>query len=308
MKLIFIHHFLGKVDSILKNWNEEFKDSFPITEELFNTKIIDSKYTLINESICLFENKDYVGTIIFKALDDDLYISFVHITKEKRFKGYGKLLINKAIELAKKYNYKKIILGSDPDCLFSGVFMEGNDEVHRFFSNQGFTREYLNYNLIAYKPPEPIWLDDEYKIKKAEETNEVELLSFIENNFSSRWLKEVKENTLEQVYLLFYKNRIIGFINSAISKNHHYPNSLNLYELFENLAGIGPLGIAPEFQSLGLGKGFVNFVIRDLFRLGASEVMVDWTGLIEFYKKCGFNKIYKTYIIYSMKVGKENEE
>jgi len=55
----------------------------------------------------LFANKDYVDMIIFKALDDNLYISFVHITKEKRFKGYGKLLIKKAIELAKKYNYKK---------------------------------------------------------------------------------------------------------------------------------------------------------------------------------------------------------
>jgi len=36
----------------------------------------------------LFANKDYVDMIIFKALDDNLYISFVHITKEKRFKGY----------------------------------------------------------------------------------------------------------------------------------------------------------------------------------------------------------------------------
>lgn len=63
--------------------------------------------------------------------------------------------------------------------------------------------------------------------------------------------KEVKENMLAQEYFLFYKNRIIGFINSAIIKNHHYPNSLNLYQLFENLAGIGSLGIAIEFETLG---------------------------------------------------------
>jgi N-acetylglutamate synthase-like GNAT family acetyltransferase len=157
--------------------------------------------------------------------------------------------------------------------------------------------------LIAHETPRSVPVPDDYVIRKAEEKDRLELLDFIKVNFSERWLKEVSENKINQVYILLHEDKIIGFVNTAFSQNHHYPNSLNLYKLFDNLAGIGPLGLAPEFQSRGLGKGFVNYILRDLFASGASEVMVDWTGLIDFYKKCGFNEVYKKYIIYSVKVG-----
>ncbi|MFA7076279.1 MAG: GNAT family N-acetyltransferase, partial [Candidatus Izemoplasmatales bacterium] len=265
MKLITTQKIISNTSLILDHWNNEFSNTFLLSEELFNIKIINSDYTLINESFCLFDNEEYIGTIVFKVLDENLYISIIHVIKDKQFLGYGKLLIKEAYELAKKNNYKKIFLGSDPECLFSGVFMEGNDEVHRFFSNQGFAREYLNYNLIAYTSPETIWLSNDYEIKKADLKRRNELLNFINDNFSKRWLLEVSNNSINQVYILLHKNKIIGFINSALSNNHHYPNSLNLYKLFDNLAGIGPLGIAPIYQSKGLGKGFVNYVLRDLF-------------------------------------------
>jgi N-acetylglutamate synthase-like GNAT family acetyltransferase len=303
MKLIYVNDILGETNIILDSWNQEFKSSFPITEELFKAKIIDSAYTLKKESICLYLEKEYVGSVILKGHDNNLYVSFIHIKNDKRNKGYGELLINEIKKLAEEKKYKKIILGSDPDCIFSGVFMEKNDDVHRFFSNQGFTRDYINYNLIAYETPKRVPVPDDYDIRKAEEKDRLELLDFIKAHFSERWLNEVRENKINQVYVLLHEDKIIGFVNTALSQNHHYPNSLNLYQLFDNLAGIGPLGLAPDFQSRGLGKGFVNYVMRDLFDSGASEVMVDWTGLIDFYKKCGFNEVYKKYIIYSMKVG-----
>ena len=303
MKLIYVNDILGEINIILDSWNQEFKSSFPITEELFKAKIIDSAYTLKKESICLYLEKEYIGSVILKDYDNSLYVSFIHIINDKRNKGYGELLIDEVKKLAEEKNYKKIILGSDPDCIFSGVFMEENDDVHRFFSNQGFTRDYINYNLIAYETPRSVPVPDDYVIRKAEEKDRLELLDFIKAHFSERWLNEVRENKINQVYVLLYEDKIIGFVNTALSQNHHYPNSLNLYLLFDNLAGIGPLGLAPDFQSRGLGKGFVNYVMRDLFDSGASEVMVDWTGLIDFYKKCGFNEVYKKYIIYSTKVG-----
>jgi len=75
--------------------------------------------------------------------------------------------------------------------------MEGNDEVHRFFSNQGFTREYLNYNLIAYKPPEPIWQDGEYKnsfFSFSEYATVLSVTEFGEYSVCSRWLKYPAKN------------------------------------------------------------------------------------------------------------------
>lgn len=308
MELVLTRNTKDKISVIVKAWNEEFGDAFPLTEKLFKAKVIKSNFSLNKESICLFKNSAYIGSIFFKTYENCLYLSYIHIIKSERFKGYGKILLEIGERLTQKYKCQKIILGSDPDCLFSGVFMEKNDEVHRFFSNQGFTKDYLNYNLIARNAPPLLVKPDEYTITRANESLSDELLEFIKKNFSKRWLMEIKNNQINQVYLLKHDNQIIGFINSAISTNKSLPNSLNLYPLFSNLAGIGPLGIAPDFQAKGLGKIFVNYVVRDLFKRGASEVMVDWTGLVDFYLKCGFEEVFKTYIIYSKKVGKINEK
>lgn len=303
MELVFTRNIKTNYKTILNAWNEEFGESFPLTEKLIDKKLFHSRFTLEKESICVFKNDNYIGSIFFKLYDDNLYISFIHVVRDERFKGYGKLLIEEGEKLANKLNANKIILGSDPDCLFSGVFMEGNDEVQRFFSNQGFKREYLNYNLITRNSPPATMKPKGFRVEKANEKYKEELLAFLEKNFSKRWLMEVENNAIDQVYLLLKEERITGFINSALSSNEHLPNSLNLYQLFDNLAGIGPLGIDPDYQSKGLGKYFVNYVIRDLFRNGASEVMVDWTGLVDFYLKCGFEEVFKTYVIYSKKVG-----
>lgn len=303
MALVLTRNIKDKSNIILKAWNEEFSESFPLTEKLIDVKLFSSSYSLIEESVCIFKDNAYIGSIFFKLSDDDLYISFIHVVKNERFKGYGKMLVETGEKVAKKYNCQKIILGSDPECLFSGVFMEKNDEVHRFFSNRGFDREYLNYNLITKKPPQAIVLASDFSIRKATEDLKSQLLDFIEQNFSKRWLMEARNNEINQIYLLLEEEKIIGFINSALSTGSYLPNSLNLYPLFETLGGIGPLGIDPLYQSKGLGKAFVNHVIRHLFLDGATAVMVDWTGLVDFYLKCGFEEIYKTYVIYSKKVG-----
>lgn len=284
---------------IIEKWNQEFEKNFPITNRIFKQKITNNDFLLEKESICLFDDDKYLGCIIFKKFDNSLYISLFHIVKEHRFKGCGKFLFIHAYTVALKHRLKKIIIGSDPDCLFSGVFISDNTDVHKYLINKGYEKSYTNFNLLCDKPPEDI---DDLKGNVVEfaksETEKEEALNLIKHNFSSRWFDEVSKNKKDNICLLKNNQDIIGFINTSDGKNEILPNSLNLYPLFDNLAGIGPLGIIEKYQSQGLGKYFVKKTLKMLFEKGASEVMVDWTGLIEFYQKCGFKKIYSEYIIY----------
>jgi GNAT superfamily N-acetyltransferase len=286
-------------DIIIEKWNQEFEKSFPITDQIFKQKITDNDFLLEKESICLFDDDEYLGCIIFKKFNDSLYISLFHIVKKHRFKGRGKFLFIHAYTVALKHNLKKMIIGSDPDCLFSGLFVSDNTYVHKYLINKGYEKSYNNFNLLCDKPPEDIDDLKGYVVEFAKsEAEKDEALNLIKHNFSDRWFNEVSKNKKENISLLKNNQDIIGFINTSDGKNEILPNSLNLYPLFDNLAGIGPLGIIEEYQSQGLGKFFVKKTLKMLFEKSASEVMVDWTGLIEFYQKCGFKKIYSEYIIY----------
>ena len=93
--------------------NKELKDRF--YSELQNKNRITFVYT---------KNEEYIAevSIVFNKNDEDytipgkrIYISRIIVKKDFRGKGYGKKLMNYAIEYAKSKEYKEISLGVNLD-------------------------------------------------------------------------------------------------------------------------------------------------------------------------------------------------
>ena len=93
--------------------NKELKDRF--YNELQNKNRITFVYTKDEEYIAevsvVFNKNDEDYTILGKRI----YISRIIVKKELRGKGYGKKLMNYAIEYAKNNGYKEISLGVNID-------------------------------------------------------------------------------------------------------------------------------------------------------------------------------------------------
>ena len=52
--------------------------------------------------------------------------------------------------------------------------------------------------------------------------------------------------------------------------------------------GLGPIGIARAWRGRGLGTSFLGQAVVELARRGASDVVIDFTDLLDFYGRLGF--------------------
>jgi GNAT superfamily N-acetyltransferase len=292
------------MDDILIAYNQEFGKIHPIDQRLFKEKIINSEALLNSESYSLYNKQEFIACLALKRSlllinKSKIYISFIYVAKKHRNKGIGKEILARCIKKSAKLGYNEIIVGGDEQCIFSGVFHKNNEHTHKFLTNSGFIANYSNINLILHKKVDVTYIQDDYDyILGVTNEQKKEAIEFVKQNFSPRWVMELSETENEDIGILLDNNKIIGFIRTGTKESKKLPNSLNDYLLFENLAGIGPLGVSKEYQGKGLGIYLVNKTIHELIKNGASDVMVDWTGLDKFYLKCGFTEEYEKYTIY----------
>lgn len=77
----------------------------------------------------LMDNETPVGYLVCKFEEEKLYISKIYLKAETRGKGFGKLLLNRAIELAKQNQKKYIYLNVNKHNTGSISFYERNGFV-----------------------------------------------------------------------------------------------------------------------------------------------------------------------------------
>lgn len=285
----------------LNRWNHEFRNDFPLSFRIIQEKIMESNDVCTTYCFGCFHHDVLLGIIVLKHFNDrdissDLNISLIFVEQMHRNQGIGKSLIQHAIQFAHQHGFSKIIVGADYNCLFSGVFICHNRETHRFFLNNGFTKLYKNVNLIANKAPEVLLHQSKFHIVTQEQEKQA-ILTLIQNYFSKRWYLDVC-NASPNELIACYDENLIGFLRMNHMGALRLSNSLNLHSKYENLGGIGPLGMIPSKQKMGYGKQMVRFALSQLFQMGCSDVIVDWTGLVDFYKSCGFHSVSQEYIIY----------
>lgn len=77
----------------------------------------------------LWENDKPIGYLVCKIETDKVYISKIYLKAETRGKGYGKLLLNRARELAEQNHKKAIYLNVNKHNTGSIAFYERNGFV-----------------------------------------------------------------------------------------------------------------------------------------------------------------------------------
>ena len=138
-------------------WSADIYNKYPITSEDINNFYINCKDKSNFYPMTLIDNNKIIGHLILRNTDDKneiIRLGFIIIDPNLRGKGYGKILINYAIEFAKdKLNAKEINLGVFENnlnayyCYKSAGFVEDNKEKEIYeINNEKWSCVELIYN------------------------------------------------------------------------------------------------------------------------------------------------------------------
>ncbi len=298
-----------------KLWNEELGFIFPISDELMQRNTYDTEGFLEEQSFVAICNEEPVGFIINKiwshkyqleAYLNTGWISLIYVKKEFRNNGIGTLLLQKSLDVFKSLGCTKVFLGKDYQNFFPGLPVDLKAHV-KWFTNRGFsglydTNDLVNNNLVSkYELRE--YLDDtKYKIRLGNKFDLPKIDAFFQKNFPSRWHVEYLDyvsnggNGSEYLICLDQFENVCGFckIQTFETPINLIGYSLTWRKRFDRIGGVGPLGVDKDYRHKNIAYNLLVSAINELIDRNCQKAIIDWTNLMELYRKFGF-EIWKSY-------------
>ncbi|PAV30976.1 GNAT family N-acetyltransferase [Virgibacillus profundi] len=307
---------LDRLDDLINLWNKELSEEFPMRKELF----VQNSFRDINvfeegSLIAVDEEDQVIGFIVAKKWNDELdvgiskktgWIQALLVDHNHRHQGIGEKLLNHAESKLKERGTNHIWLGRDTWHYFPGVPAEYKN-TGDWFERRGYQYNGEDFDLDHhYKASNriesiPEKEGVEVSLLKVEEKDP--LLSFLHHSFPGRWEYEAiqyfqKGGTGREFVVLKKQDKIIGFCRINDSKSPVIAQNVNWDPLYQGeLAGIGPLGIASSERKHGYGLFIVEAAVAFLRQRRIHSILIDWTGLVSFYNKLGF-EVCKSYYSY----------
>ena len=291
-------------------WNHEVGFIFPFYRELLVQKIYNCDYFCSDCSFIAYDKGKMVGFIISKIYDnnpimskyiDKGWISLIYISTEYRRKGIGSTLLKQAEAIMRGKGVKEIMVGSDYNNFFPGIPNELCECGVKFFEKNGYDLLNTDYDVIKNISNNDCKIINEtgYSIRYANTKDREVVLKFFEDNFYGRWYFEALEYFdkfyTPKTYLIIIDNKkVIGFVRVNRYNDKYISYNVNWNKSFAKLAGIGPLGIDKKYRGKGLARASIQTAINDLVKEKVSDIIIDWTSLVSFYKKFGFD-VWKSY-------------
>lgn len=306
MQIIKLNEY-NSYEELIYAWNCEYGMIFPITKELFDRNTSNS----YNDTsyVAIIDNK-MVGFIIGKIWNDEYkikgydecgWINLIYVLPQFRKRGIGTHLLKKVESEFNKLNKCIIYIGRDYLNYFPGLPCDLKNSLE-WFKKRGYETSYNTYDLISNKNKDlkPLYnLDFEFRC--ANVNDKENLIEFMNRNWPGRWTKEVidyfnNSGTGKEYLLCLDNGKICAFAKVG------YPNtrtnlisySLTWRDRFDSLGGIGPLGVDKEYRGRHLGSDIVIYSKNELIEFGVSDIIIDWTGLLDFYRPMGF-EVWKSY-------------
>jgi GNAT superfamily N-acetyltransferase len=303
-------------DPIIQLWNKELAETFPLTKELFDQNTIhDENLFSAGSYVCLEDvTGAVVGIILTKVWQQEAgrelfsqqtgWIQVFLVDQRYRGCGIGSTLLSLAETALREKGINRIVLGTDYLHYFPGI-PEQDAGAQQWFERKGYQPGSREVDLAGHFE-EPIPLADEPGVTYTilEQGQADELISFLHRCFPGRWEYEAidyfaRGGTGREFVVLRKQGQIKGFCRVNDPASPFIAQNVYWSPLFEApLGGIGPLGIDEDERGHGYGLAVVKAGVNTLVQRGIKDMVIDWTGLIDFYQKLGFT-VWKSYQRYS---------
>lgn len=298
-----------------KLWNDELGFIFPISEELMQRNTYDTQGFLEEYSYVAVINEEPVGFVINKIWSHEYqleaylntgWISLIYVKKEFRNQGIGSELLNKSLSAFKSFNCNKVFLGRDYQNFFPGLPVDLKAHV-KWFAKRGFSGLYDTNDLVNNKLDSKYelrtYLDNlNYTIRLGNKNDLPKIDAFFKKNFPSRWHVEYLDyvsnggNGFEYLICLDPEENVCGFckIQTFDTPINLIGYSLTWRNRFDRIGGVGPLGVDKDYRHKNIAYNLLVSAINELIDRNCQKAIIDWTNLMELYRKFGF-EIWKSY-------------
>ncbi|MDR0269134.1 GNAT family N-acetyltransferase [Paenibacillus sp.] len=292
-------------------WNQELGGHFPMREQLMRQNSFqDENVYLEGSKLAIDENGRLLGFVIAKTWqegrrgmrlgDGGGWIQAILVRSEARGQGIGSRLLEQAEEALRDAGAELTYIGRDPWHYIPGIPKELPD-AKVWFERRGYEVLYEAFDLVNQTPDSTRqkYSDGAYA-RLLEEKDKNEMLRFFERCFPGRWFYEAqcywdRGGKGREFVGLFMEDEMIGFCRVNDEQSPMIAQNTYWAPLFDSpLGGIGPLGVDNRFRGKGYGLAIVKDGVAELTSRGIDNLVIDWTGLVDFYAKLGFT-VWKRY-------------
>jgi GNAT superfamily N-acetyltransferase len=202
--------------------------------------------------------------------------------------------------------------GGDPGNFLAGLPTELADDYRPFLADAGFEPQRTVYDLAgeitSFEPPERVERvrnqKDDLAVERVALARADDLLGFLDDQFPGRWRYEAENidripGGISDYWVLRYAGSVVGFARTnAPDSPFRGPNANWGWRLGERFGGLGPLGIHEEYRGRGWGFFMQSEILEALRDDGFEHVVIDWTTLVDYYGKLGFEPwlAYETFV------------
>lgn len=316
MKIVKLKDFDKKYE-LCQMWNTELGFIFPITKELFDKNVYHFDNNVQNTSFVALIDNETVGFVIGKTwnskyevsnYDDFGWISLIYVKPNYRNIGVGSALLKKVEEIFVSTNKTTIHLGRDYCNFFPGLPTDLK-LYRKWFEKRGYLTTYDTNDLIKFinvntlkETLKPYKDHNNYIIRRATNNDLEKLGLLIKNNWQGRWYMEFLDyldkggTGYEYMICLDDLENVCGFckVCDYTTPRALTSYSLNFYNRFDNLGGIGPLGVDINYRKRNIANNILKTIINELIDKNVKNIIIDWTNLMHIYRNYGF-EIWKSY-------------
>lgn len=129
------------------------------------------------------------------------------------------------------------------------------------------------------------------------------LADFLRREFPGRWYFEFQEykrqeGRISDFLLLWEGDTPVGFCHVTFEDSLYPMQRFYPYRLPRPWGQFGPLGVGRDARGKGYGAAVVDGAARYLRDEGIRGCVIDWTSLVDFYGKYGFEPYREYYILF----------
>jgi len=286
-------------DALADLWNEFYPEPFAVDAELIRLNSVDSPVFDWGASRIDERDGEIHGFAIVKRSPaslysfpdkDQAYLSAIAF----REPTVGADLIAEAKHILFDRGASRMAFGSDSRHFFPGVPADCQ-KLQFFLEIEGFIPGGesfdLERDLSDYEVTAPAIPGDRYETLTAAGVDALD--RFLQAEFPGRWHYDVMHKVGYEgpgcVFAVWRGSALVGFALLHES-NASVPIGGAVWRrsLGPSWGSLGPIGVGKSVRGQGSGNALLGQALMELKRRGVQRCIIDWTTLVDFYGKHGF--------------------
>ncbi len=285
-------------------WNAACGPEFAATEMFFEYNLRPTTGG-VQDGRIVYHGQTPVGFVLASAMPDvplEIYpvtpgwIDAIVVAPEAQYKGFGTQMLLWAEQWLTAQHAGQVFIGGSMRPFMPGV-PEGFTHTQTFLTNLGYAMGGKEWDVARDLSEGPSFTRypqaDLAPIRPATPDDTKAVREFFSRTFSGRWRFEVEEflrenGRIADILILEQDGRVEGFCWITPEDSLRPLDRFYMHKLPRPWGQLGPIGVSETVRGQGWGGRLLQAGLTQLADHGVRGCVIDWTDLLEFYGKFGF--------------------